>query len=357
MSQEEIQSLARQIAQALGETEKKPYAQILAIIENCGIEFAQTLLAETQAIEAQGGMLLPDKSRRRTTGGIFFKLARSKIPNALVKSIFPPYYGNRTQSDVKKKVAKAESAPLPNLNWTERAAVIQPLLDEIGALTTVKVTLIGRPGQIDTSHKDVVITTMNHIARSATFPKGVPQPPEKPTLYTVYISAKQWQKVQDSITDPEDALIIEGTCAYDDAIGGMAVFVMSLTSKLLESKKRQAQKETAGTNENSGATTGAAQPKNPRPSQQPSSAKSKSPKEFDAPVLKSLAAVPNLPNAPHDVIQKLTELYASASLFRQKIVTIQSKQPGQQFGLEMTQKLLKNVEDEITALERKYQPR
>ncbi len=356
MAQEEMQSLARQIAQALGETQKKPVAQILAIIDKCGIEFAQALLAETQTIEAQGGMLLSDKSRRRTTGGIFFKLARSKISSELAKAIFPPYYGGRGKSNVKKTVANPQPAPLPELKWTERAAVIQPLLDEKGVLTTVKVTLIGRPGQIDTSHKDVVITTMNHIARSATFPKGVPQPPEKPTLYTVYISAKQWQKVEDSINDPEDALIIEGTCAYDDEIGGMAVFVMSLTSKLLEGKKRQAQKETTGTTDNSkSATATASQPNNSRPAPQSASPKSKVQNEFDAPLSKSSPAVPALPNAPRDVIQKLTELYASASLFRQKIATIQSKQPGQQFGLEMTQKLLKNVEDEIAAIEKKYQ--
>jgi hypothetical protein len=355
VSQEEMQSLAQQIAQALGETEKKPIAQILIIIEKCGIEFAQAMLAETLVVEAQGGMMLPDKSRRRTIGGIFFHLSRRKMPNELARAIFPSYYGGRTKSNFKKKTPKAEPSLLPPLNWTERAAVIQPLLDEKGVLTTVKVTLIGRPGQIDTSHKDVVITTMSHIAKSATFPKGVPPPPETPTLYTVYISAKQWQKVKDSISDPEDALIIEGTCAYDDEIGGMAVFVMNLTSKLLESKKRLAQKESAGVNDNgSGVEVTAAPPSNSRPSSQPVPAKSKQ-KEFDSPVLKSSAVVPELPNAPHDVTQKLTELYASASLFRQKIATIQSKPPGQQFGLEMTQKLLKNVEDEIAAIEKKYQ--
>lgn len=352
MSQEEIQSLAQQIAQTLGETEKKPIAQIQVIIEKCGVEFAQAMLAETLAVEAQGGMMLPDQSRRRTTGGIFFHLSRRKMPNEIARAIFPSYYGGRPKSKVKKKDPKVESSLLQPLNWAERAAVIQPLLDQKGALTTVKVTLIGRPGQIDTNHKDVVITTMSHIARSATFPKGVPTPPDKPTLYTVYISAKQWQKVKDSITDPEDALIIEGTCAYDDEIGGMAVFVMNLTSKLLEGKKRQTQKESAGASDNAAAV--AEQPSNPRTAPQAAPQKSKAQKDFDTPAPKSSPVVPDLPNAPHDVTQKLTELYASASLFRQKIATIQSKPPGQQFGLEMTQKLLKNVEDEIAAIEKKY---
>ena len=285
MSQEEIRLLARQIAEELGETEKIPLVQIATIIEKCGIEFAQARLAETKAIEAEGGMMLRDQSRRRTPGGVFFKLVRRNMTNAEVKKIFAPYYGSGNKTNAKKKVAKA-ALVLPKLEWAERSAVIQRLLHEKGVLTTVKVTLIGRPGEIDTSHKDVVITTMSHIARSASFPKGVPQPPEKPTLYTVYISAKQWQKVKDSITDPEDALIIEGTCAYDEEIGGIAVFVMNLTSKLLEGKKRQAQKESAGAGENSSA---AAPASSPRPAPQSAPAKSKSPKDFDAPCRKSIS--------------------------------------------------------------------
>jgi len=60
---------------------------------------------------------------------------------------------------------------------------------------------------------------------------------------------------------------------------------------------------------------------------------------------------------PAPVHQKLTELYASASLFRQKIASLQSKPTGQQFGLELTQKLLKQVEDEIAGIEKQYPAR
>ncbi|HSS98844.1 MAG TPA: phosphorylated adapter RNA export RNA-binding domain-containing protein, partial [Terriglobales bacterium] len=91
MSQDEMQALAQQIAKILGETDKKPRAQIAAIIERCGIEFTQKLFQETQAIQAQGGMMLADQSRQRTLGGIFFYLARKQIPRELVKVIFPGY--------------------------------------------------------------------------------------------------------------------------------------------------------------------------------------------------------------------------------------------------------------------------
>jgi hypothetical protein len=223
--------------------------------------------------------------------------------------------------------------------------VIQPLLQQQGVLSAVKVTLIGRPGSIDSSHKDLIITAMSHAAKSSSLPKGVPQPPDSPTVYTVYISAKQWKKVEDSIADPEDALIIDGFCAFDETVGGMAVYATGVTSKLLESKKRQTQKESAG----AGATATA------KPESAPAQPAPKPKREFDVSVPTPPPAIPDLPNVPTDVSQKLTELYASASLFRQKIATIQSKPAGQQFGLEMTQKLLKNVEDEIAAIEKKYQ--
>ena len=339
MSQEEIQAVAQEIASALGETESKPCAQIAAIIQHCGIEFAQTLLHETQDIESQGGMMLQNESRRRTAGGVFFHLARRRMSRETAKVIFPGYYGGGEPANKKSKSGRST---LPLFNWRERTQILQPLLDEKGVLTTVKVTLIGRPGRVDSSHKDLIITTMSHVAKSASFPKGVPQPPDKPTLYTVYIAVKQWRKVEEAIADPNDALIIEGVCAFDDQIGGIAVFATSVTSKQLEAQKQQTQKQSRGESD----TMAAVAPT------EPSNAKAK--KGFE-PTQPAPLTLPNLPNAPTDALQKLTELYASASLFRQKIATIQSKPAGQQFGLEMTQKLLKNVEDEIAVLEKKYQ--
>ena len=66
------------IAQELGETDPIPQEQIRRIVERLGAEAALTLLRETLEIEAQGGMLLPDRSRRRTPGGVFFYLVRSR---------------------------------------------------------------------------------------------------------------------------------------------------------------------------------------------------------------------------------------------------------------------------------------
>jgi hypothetical protein len=335
MSHEEMQAAAQEIARTLGETEPKPCSQIAALVQHCGIDFAQALLEETRAIEARGGMMLPDQSRRRTLGGIFFYLVRRRIPTEMAHVIFPRYDGDQTAR--KKNKEKPHPSDQSAFQWTKREPILQRLLNQQGVLTTVKVTLIGRPGQVDYAHKDLVITTMSHVAKSTSMPKGVPQPPDTPTLYTIYISSKQWRRVEATLVNPDDALIIEGTCAYDDQISGMAVFATNVTSKHLEAQKRQGQKKATDATTTTGAVT-SAKPINVFESASPPA-----------------TAVPNLPNVPTEALNKLTELYASASLFRQKITTIQSKPAGQQFGLEMTQKLLKNVEDEIAALEAKYQ--
>ncbi|HEX2906844.1 MAG TPA: phosphorylated adapter RNA export RNA-binding domain-containing protein [Phototrophicaceae bacterium] len=327
-----MQVFIGELAAQLGETEDQPIKLLSAVVESCGVDFARQLLQETIEIEAQGGLTIKSGARRRTVGGVFFYLARGRISHKLRKKIFG------IQEPDKPKPPPPPT--LPGFNWGERRGLIQPLLAESGELTTVKVTLIGRPGIIET-RKDLVITTMTHAAKSPTLPKGVPPPPETPTLYTVYIAAKQWRRVEESIQDPEDALIIEGTASYDPEIPGVAVFAMSVTSKRLEQKKREAQKG------GSPAESDQPAPFTPRSSQPTFRAEPPPPPPPPEPE-------PLLPGAPPEVNQKLAELYAAASLYRQKIASLASKPAGQQFGLEMTQKLLKNTETEINSIEQKY---
>jgi hypothetical protein len=40
--------------------------------------------------------------------------------------------------------------------------------------------------------------------------KGIPTPAQISTPYAVSLSSKPWKKVAQTITDPQDALIIEG---------------------------------------------------------------------------------------------------------------------------------------------------
>lgn len=66
---ETVQPLAAQ----LGEQEQ---AALQVVVKALGSEPALALLQETLSVEANGGMMLPDGSRRRTPGGVFFFLAR-----------------------------------------------------------------------------------------------------------------------------------------------------------------------------------------------------------------------------------------------------------------------------------------
>jgi hypothetical protein len=67
-----------------------PLFQIAGVVRVLGEETAQKILAETQETEKNGGMMLPDGSRKRTPGGVFFFLARQKLSQADKLAIFRP---------------------------------------------------------------------------------------------------------------------------------------------------------------------------------------------------------------------------------------------------------------------------
>lgn len=333
MSQDELQTFVQELAAQLGETEDEPLGLLKAVVENCGVDFARQALQDTVEIEAKGGLMIQNGKRRRTVGGVFFFLVRGRLTYQLRTKIFGI-----------PKSTKPKSPPppaIPAFHWNERVTLIQPLVEESGEVSTVKITLIGRPGKIET-RKDLVITTMSHAAKSPTLPKGVPPPPQTPTLYTVYIAAKQWRRVEEAVADPEDQLIIEGTASFDPEIQGVAVFTTNVTSKKLEQKKREGQK----------ANKAAAPERADAPP--PFTARSTPPPSSPPPEPPAPEPAPILPDAPPEVNQKLAELYAAASLYRQKVATLMAKPAGQQFGLEMTRKLLQNTEAEIAAIEKKY---
>ncbi len=83
-------AIAARIAETLGETETVPCAQIRRAVQTLGPARAQAFVDAALEIEANGGMLLPDSSRRRTLGGLFFHLVRSETSAAERLAIFPP---------------------------------------------------------------------------------------------------------------------------------------------------------------------------------------------------------------------------------------------------------------------------
>ncbi|MEO8904431.1 MAG: phosphorylated adapter RNA export RNA-binding domain-containing protein [Polyangiaceae bacterium] len=76
------------IAKALGEADDGPVAQIKAVMDNLGEQACVTLLAETEKIEKAGGLMRGDGSGRRSPGGVFFFLARQRLPRDVRAAIF-----------------------------------------------------------------------------------------------------------------------------------------------------------------------------------------------------------------------------------------------------------------------------
>ncbi|MCA0452576.1 MAG: hypothetical protein LCI00_01210 [Chloroflexi bacterium] len=329
-----------EIANALGETEDIPIEQIRKIIQLFGVEFARKILDETMTVEAQGGLMLMDQSRRRSTGGVYFRLIRDNISLEQQFQIFPT-------PDWKRKALIPKPVSVPLLDWTERLAIIERLRVHQGEIVSMKVQLVGRPGSV-VKRPDVVVTTMSYVASMPILPHGIPIPPQAPTLYTVYMTPKQWSSVEKPLENPEDRLYIEGVCAPDPESNGMAIFVTLIRNEIKPVKLFPTPKEPAAPRTTSDAPTdtqGAAKPpKKSRFDDLPS--------QSGSPQAKANAKGEG--GIPPEAAAKLKELYASASVFRQKLEAILAKPKGQQFGLEMTQKLLKNVQDEIAVIEGKH---
>lgn len=112
-SPQEIQAQAESIAAQLGETERHPIEQIKKIVRFCGKDFVLALLAETMQIEANGGMMLPDNSRRRTPGGILFLLAKERVSEYVRIQIFPTYQ-ERAEVKAARKASQQKKNEQPS---------------------------------------------------------------------------------------------------------------------------------------------------------------------------------------------------------------------------------------------------
>ena len=220
-------TIAADIARQLDETNPVALEQIERIVQRLGVDAAHNFLREALECEAKGGLMVRDGSRRRTLGGVFLHLVRQQVSRKDMWIIWPHL------------APKPAPPPPPPLTWEERLELIPQLLPEKGEATTVKITLIGRPGRI-VEKGDVVLTSMQST-KTPSLPKGLPTPPSDPTTYVVFIARKQWQKVAQSIQDPKDILIVEGYPVFDKRLGAMSVFAMNVTTKLLQAAKREGQ--------------------------------------------------------------------------------------------------------------------
>jgi hypothetical protein len=346
VSEETQKAAVDRIAKELGEHARQPLKQLRAIVKHCGVEFADRMVAEAKEIEANGGMMIRDGSRRRTLGGVFFFVAKDRMTDEQRNTIFVPTWRKNRFTPPKH---------LPSFDFDQRADIRAEIIQNPGEAKEVYIKLVGRPGDLK-KYQEVVMTTVEHELPLPSVPRGVPEIPPEKTTFTVYIGLEQWSKVEKQLSDPDRLMQVEGLCVYDEAMPGITVYATSIRVR-----KRKGKGGEDGTEQN-GKSPKAKQDKKAKPDKkQPAAAKGAAkkpstprtaPTSQPAPVEPPVFDMPE--NAPPDVQKKLTELHTAAAQFREKINAAKAKPEGQRFGLEMTQRLLDNVERQIKQLEAKY---
>jgi len=246
-----ITHTATAIADQLDETAGGARATIWRCVRTLGPERAQAFVAQALEVEANGGLLIPDGSRRRTPGGVFFYLVRTQISDEEAVAINVLWRGaaQRRQLGVAAKPprrmtntatpAPPPPPPLPPFVWDEAAPMIAELTTNIGEASTVNVTIIGRPTQV-VERQGVVVVALRSTT-TLTLPKGLPPLPSTPTTYMLFIQKKQWTKVQTAMQNADDALIVEGYPVHALRFSGITVYATQVTTKMLQAAKRKEQ--------------------------------------------------------------------------------------------------------------------
>jgi len=236
-----LQAIADEIATQLGETEEEPIRQIRRAVRVLGEERVRALVAQTREIEAAGGLMLPNAQRRRTPGGVFFHLMRRGIEHKEWYRIFRPQ--TTTQNKGTRTDQTGTGTATVPFDWTTFSASATEAMSEVGEATTVKLTVIGRPGKI-VERGDVALVAMRS-EKVPSLPKGVPAPPSPQTDYMVLVGMKQWRKVAEALAaDPADKLLIEGYPTVQPEVAGITVYATSATTTGIQAGKRAAQTAT-----------------------------------------------------------------------------------------------------------------
>jgi len=232
-----LASVADEIAARLGETEEEPIRQIRRAVRLLGADRVQSVAARALQVEAAGGMMRADGSQKRSLGGVFFILMRNDVGRTDFYRIFKG--GQQQRPGGTGTAAHAQAAPAP-FDWTTFSARATEAMSEAGEATTVKLTVIGRPGKV-VERGDVVLVAMRS-EKAPSLPKGVPAPASPTVDYMVLVGMKQWRKVAEALTtDPADKVIMEGYPTVQPEFAGITVYATSATTTGIQAGKRAVQ--------------------------------------------------------------------------------------------------------------------
>ena len=311
--------LAKQFADALGETAAQPIEQIRQLIAKCGLDFVKKVMAETEATEEAGGLLTHDRKRRRSMGGVFFYLAKGQMDAGLRGEIFPNF----------GKGGDGSIAP-PGIEWDDRIEPMNALRSRAGQISGLTVTLSGRPGKLRIAGSSVMTVIEQRQVKAPPYPKGVPHfdTIAGVTTYFVFMSLRHWKRVEQALEDERDLLVIEGSAVYDGALEGITVLSTRVSTKTLDYQKRKA--KSLG-------------------ERKPGSRSTESGAESD----RASVDQPDLTDLPPEAVEKLQQLYSAAEKLRLKLATLEGSD--QQSGLKMTRRLLLQTEKQIANIRRQYE--
>jgi hypothetical protein len=192
------------LAEALQEPKR---ALLLKVLRTVGQDRCAAILADTLQCEEGGGMLTKDGTRRRTPGGVFFQLVRDRVTPQERRRLFPPPAASRGQGQPQQP---SQGQP-PALTWDAARPLMQTLTTEPpGEARTMKLTLIGRPGKVETRGQAVVFRMQGKPPGA--LPRGLPPvPAQAPLTWNVMVALRQWNRVKASVAaHQDDQLIIEG---------------------------------------------------------------------------------------------------------------------------------------------------
>src|SRR5712691_6502257 len=177
----------------LAEVLQEPKRSLLMkVLRTFGVDRTTAILADTLTCEANGGMLTKDGTRRRTLGGVFFQLVKQQARPHERRRLFPRPAPQHGQGQPQAPAA---------LTWEEASSLMQTLATEPpGEARTMKLTLIGRPGKVETRGQAVLFRMQGKPPGS--LPRGLPPVPEGPALtWTVMVALRQWNRVHERVAN------------------------------------------------------------------------------------------------------------------------------------------------------------
>jgi hypothetical protein len=215
-------------------------ALLRQVLRTLGPDRTAAILTDTLQCEAAGGMRTKDGSRRRTPGGVFFQLVKERVTAHERRRLFPHPAPQPSQGQPQGQLQGQPTA----LPWDEVQIIIQTLAAHpAGEARTMKLTLIGRPGKVETRGQAVVFRMQGKPPGA--LPRGLPPAPaQAPLTWNVMVALRQWNRVKDSLAaHQDDQLIIEG---YPLMQGNQHVLLaQSCVSMLQQRTQKQAQRQQA----------------------------------------------------------------------------------------------------------------